>query len=142
MSMLSTVQFSNFSKMIDMIMPNDELHNQQFMVRHKLCLWHPMYIEIIKKTISDSEIIEFMNVLKIINRFREELNKRSSDVHRDIENGSSDNQIYGITISHTHHNEEESWWWVDLTDKSSWWITPEESELLYKYGWTVSYDKS
>jgi hypothetical protein len=156
MSTLSAISFPDSLKMsimpmsmpmsmpaeiMSLITKNDELNNERFMVRYKACLWHPMYIKIIKKIVSDSEIVEFMNVLKIINRFREELNKRTSDVHRDIENGSPDNQVYGITMSNVHHNEEESWWWVDITDKSSWWITEDESELLYKYGWSVSYDK-
>lgn len=129
------------TKYVAILTNTDEENKDKFMVRYKACLWHPFYNKITENNVDYTVIKEFIEVLNIVNRLREELNKRSSDVHRDIVDGV-DNQVYGITLSNVHYRDEESWWWVDMSDQSSWWLTFYEIELLYKYGWYVSFDKT
>lgn len=105
------------------------------MTSYKECSWHPFYT----KTTTAQEKEAFNQVLGIVNKLRSAMSQRSSDYPRRSDQGILTNQVYGVTLSNSHHpqNHVESWWWVDTSDWQTWWPSPIEQGLLNNHGWTI-----
>lgn len=100
-------------------------------------LWHPIHIN---NAVSDMSrkwsIEEFNKALTVLNKFRDTICTKTSDIP-DISDIPSSNKIYEAHIKNKYTKNVESYCNVDISNWKDWWMDPKELALIQKYGWSI-----
>jgi hypothetical protein len=81
---------------------------------------------------------DFKQSLNILTKLESNLVQYSSQYPRD--GVPTEHQTWEITIRNIHHPQHhvDSYWWIYNIDIDKWWPTPEEINLLQKWGWVIN----